>query len=92
MSRFTLYNSQWCIVVVDLPPPHAPRQLLPLIKIIVPGMFSPEVGVRPHTLAPPSAHTHTHTQSGFLVLVAVMLVLRTVADVWMIQNGTSIEA
>ncbi len=25
-------------------------------------------------------------------MVAVMLVLRTVADVWMIQNGTAIEA
>lgn len=30
-------------------------------------------------------------QVGYLLLVALMLVLRTYADVWMIQNGTSIE-
>ena len=30
-------------------------------------------------------------QTFFLLLVAVLLVLRTYADVWMIQNGTAIE-
>ena len=30
-------------------------------------------------------------QSWYLVLVAVSLVARTYADVWMIQNGTAIE-
>lgn len=30
-------------------------------------------------------------QVAYLLLVAVMLVLRTYADVWMIQNGTSVE-
>ena len=30
-------------------------------------------------------------QAGLLLLVAVMLVMRTYADVWMIQNGTAIE-
>lgn len=30
-------------------------------------------------------------ETGFLLMVAVMLVLRTYADVWMIQNGTSVE-
>ncbi|KAL5486881.1 hypothetical protein EMCRGX_G019418 [Ephydatia muelleri] len=48
------------------------RRLWPLLKIIVPGAFSPE--------------------AGYLVLIAVMLVLRTYADVWMIQNGTNVEA
>ena len=28
----------------------------------------------------------------YMVLVAVMLVLRTYCDVWMIQNGTAVEA
>eukprot|EP00731_Ephydatia_muelleri_P018530 Em0011g570a len=48
------------------------RRLWPLLKIIVPGVFSPE--------------------AGYLVMIAVMLVLRTYADVWMIQNGTNVEA
>lgn len=30
-------------------------------------------------------------QTGFLTLIAVMLVARTYCDVWMIQNGTMIE-
>ena len=30
-------------------------------------------------------------QVGYLLLIAVMLVSRTYADVWMIQNGTAIE-
>jgi hypothetical protein len=30
-------------------------------------------------------------ESAFLVMVAIMLILRTYADVWMIQNGTVIE-
>lgn len=30
-------------------------------------------------------------QTGFLILIAVMLVARTYCDVWMIQNGTMIE-
>jgi ATP-binding cassette subfamily D (ALD) protein 3 len=46
-------------------------QLLKLIKIIIPGLFTPEVG--------------------YLLMIAVMLVFRTYADVWMIQNGTAIE-
>uniref|UniRef100_H3CI83 ATP-binding cassette sub-family D member 3 n=1 Tax=Tetraodon nigroviridis TaxID=99883 RepID=H3CI83_TETNG len=31
-------------------------------------------------------------ETGFLVLIAVMLVARTYCDVWMIQNGTMIES
>uniref|UniRef100_A0A8C9WMA8 ATP-binding cassette sub-family D member 3 n=1 Tax=Scleropages formosus TaxID=113540 RepID=A0A8C9WMA8_SCLFO len=31
-------------------------------------------------------------ESGYLVLIAVMLVARTYCDVWMIQNGTMIES
>lgn len=46
-------------------------QLLKLIKIIIPGAFTAEVG--------------------YLLLVAVMLISRTYADVWLIQNGTAIE-
>uniref|UniRef100_A0A1X7T4R6 ABC transmembrane type-1 domain-containing protein n=1 Tax=Amphimedon queenslandica TaxID=400682 RepID=A0A1X7T4R6_AMPQE len=30
-------------------------------------------------------------ETGYLIMVAIMLVLRTYADVWMIQNGTSVE-
>jgi hypothetical protein len=30
-------------------------------------------------------------QTGYMVLIAVMLVTRTYCDVWMIQNGTMIE-
>ena len=30
-------------------------------------------------------------QTGYLLLIAVMLVSRTYCDVWMIQNGTLIE-
>ena len=30
-------------------------------------------------------------ETGYLIMVAFMLVLRTYADVWMIQNGTSVE-
>lgn len=30
-------------------------------------------------------------QTGFLILIAAMLVARTYCDVWMIQNGTMIE-
>ena len=42
------------------------------------------------------AHSMLHLTSvplqvGYLLLVAVMLVLRTYADVWMIQNGTAVE-
>jgi ATP-binding cassette subfamily D (ALD) protein 3 len=31
-------------------------------------------------------------ETGYVLLVAVMLVLRTFCDVWMIQNGTAVEA
>lgn len=31
-------------------------------------------------------------ETGYLVLIAVMLVSRTYCDVWMIQNGTLIES
>lgn len=47
------------------------RQLLKILKIIIPGWLSPE--------------------SGYLLLVAVSLIARTYCDVWMINNGTSIE-
>jgi len=30
-------------------------------------------------------------QTGYLLLIAVMLVVRTYCDIWMIQNGTVIE-
>ena len=45
--------------------------MIRLLRIVVPGLFSPE--------------------SGLLVFVATVLVLRTYADVWMIANGTSVE-
>lgn len=47
------------------------KQVVHLLKIIVPGWTSPE--------------------AGFLFLVAVSLVARSVCDLWMINNGTKIE-
>lgn len=47
------------------------RRLCALLRILVPGLFTPEMGL--------------------LVLIAGMLVMRTYADVWMIDNGTAIE-
>lgn len=35
--------------------------------------------------------TLSSLQTGFLLLIAAMLVARTYCDVWMIQNGTMIE-
>ena len=35
--------------------------------------------------------TYIVPQVGYLLMIAVMLVSRTYADVWMIQNGTAIE-
>jgi ATP-binding cassette subfamily D (ALD) protein 3 len=48
------------------------KQVVHLLKIIVPGWTSPE--------------------AGFLFLVAVSLVARSVCDLWMINNGTKIES
>jgi hypothetical protein len=42
-----------------------------LLKILIPGPFTPE--------------------SGFMVLVAAMMLSRTWCDVWMLKNGTAIE-
>ena len=47
------------------------RKIKAILKIIVPGFFSPE--------------------AGFLLLVASSLIARSVCDVWLIQNSTSIE-
>jgi len=47
------------------------RRLWALLKIIVPGPFTPE--------------------SGYLTLVAAMMLARTWCDVWMLKNGTAIE-
>ena len=48
------------------------RRVWKILKIIIPGWWSKEVGC--------------------LLLVAVMLVMRTRFDVWMIDNGTAIES
>ena len=68
------------------------RRLCKLLRILVPGFFTPEVGhcagCSPHL---PETQDVFVLQMGYLLLVALMLVLRTYADVWMIQNGTSIE-
>ena len=37
-------------------------------------------------------HILIFSQTGYLVLVAISLMARTYCDVWMIQNGTAIEA
>ena len=37
-------------------------------------------------------HIFILLQTGYLVLVAISLMARTYCDVWMIQNGTAIEA
>ena len=37
-------------------------------------------------------HIFILSQTGYLVLVAISLMARTYCDVWMIQNGTAIEA
>ncbi|XP_048844546.1 ATP-binding cassette sub-family D member 3-like [Brienomyrus brachyistius] len=47
-------------------------QLLHIVKILIPKMFSKE--------------------SGYLLLVAAMLLARTYCDLWMIHNGTMIES
>ncbi len=47
------------------------RRIAAILKIIIPGVFSPE--------------------AGFMFLVAAALIARSVCDIWLIQNGTSIE-
>ncbi len=47
------------------------RRIMSILKIIIPGIFSPEMG--------------------YVLLVAGALVTRSVCDIWMIQNATSIE-
>ena len=47
------------------------RRIVAILKIIVPGLFTPE--------------------AGFMLLVAAALVSRSICDIWMIKNGTSIE-
>ena len=80
-----------------------------MLRILVPGVFTPEVG-SVYFLHCADAHGQiagglavysqcftvlvcwcATVQVGYLLLVALMLVLRTYADVWVIQNGTSIE-
>ncbi|XP_067934177.1 ATP-binding cassette sub-family D member 3-like [Watersipora subatra] len=48
------------------------KRMMSILKILVPGWFTPE--------------------TGYLVVVALSLMARTYCDVWMIQNGTAIEA
>jgi len=48
------------------------RRIVAILKIIVPGVFTPE--------------------AGFMLLVAAALVSRSICDIWMIKNGTSIES
>lgn len=70
-------------------------QLLRLIKIIIPGAFTPEVYTRSGLVYNPLISdlclSPVSLKVGYLVLVAVLLVTRTYADVWLIQNGTAIE-
>ncbi|XP_031550502.1 ATP-binding cassette sub-family D member 3-like [Actinia tenebrosa] len=47
------------------------RRLMRILKILIPGLLSPE--------------------TGYLLLVACSLIVRTYCDVWMIHNGTVIE-
>ncbi|XP_070562869.1 ATP-binding cassette sub-family D member 3-like [Ptychodera flava] len=48
------------------------RRKIRILKVLVPGWFTPE--------------------SGYIVLIAAMLIARTYCDVWMISNGTAIES
>lgn len=47
------------------------KRLWALLKVVVPGVFTPE--------------------AGFMMLVSLSLVSRTMADLWIIQTSTSIE-
>jgi hypothetical protein len=64
------------------------RNLLILIKILIPKVFCGEVKF--------ILNFHLFNinifQSLFLVLVAASLIARTYADVWMITNSTSVES
>ncbi|XP_067677885.1 ATP-binding cassette sub-family D member 3-like [Haliotis asinina] len=48
------------------------RRLMHILKILIPGWFTPE--------------------AWYMLMVALSLIARTYADVWMIQNGTAIES
>lgn len=60
-----------------------------LLKILVPKVFCGEVN---KSYSPNFRIPMPHFQSLFLVLVAVSLIARTYADVWMITNSTSVES
>ena len=47
------------------------RRIAAILRIIIPGVFSPE--------------------AGFMFLVAAALIARSICDIWLIKNGTSIE-
>lgn len=66
-------------------------QLLRLIKIIIPGAFTPEVQTKASPQQSSVQSVADSLKVGYLLLVAVLLVTRTYADVWLIQNGTAIE-
>ncbi|OXB66196.1 hypothetical protein ASZ78_012995 [Callipepla squamata] len=54
-----------------------------ILKIMVPRALCKEVSI---------ACSNKEKWTGYLLLIAVMLVVRTYCDIWMIQNGTVIES
>ncbi|KAM8930906.1 ATP-binding cassette sub-family D member 3 isoform 2-T2 [Pelodytes ibericus] len=57
-------------------------------KAVVDGVFFTRIGRILRILVPKTISK----ESGYLLLIAVMLIARTYCDVWMIQNGTFIES
>ncbi|XP_063284418.1 ATP-binding cassette sub-family D member 3 isoform X2 [Pelobates fuscus] len=57
-------------------------------KAVVDRVFFARIGRILRILVPKTISK----ESGYLLLIAVMLIARTYCDVWMIQNGTSIES
>ncbi|XP_053549108.1 ATP-binding cassette sub-family D member 3 [Bombina bombina] len=57
-------------------------------KAVVDKVFFGRIGSILRILVPKTISK----ESGYLALIAVMLIARTYCDVWMIQNGTSIES
>ena len=62
------------------------RRLRKLLAILVPGVATPEVRATRMLL-----QTLIALQVGYFILVSAMMICRTYCDLWMINNGTSIE-
>uniref|UniRef100_A0A673ZCJ6 ATP-binding cassette, sub-family D (ALD), member 3a n=1 Tax=Salmo trutta TaxID=8032 RepID=A0A673ZCJ6_SALTR len=61
------------------------RSILPVMLLVIKDRFA-------HQVCSTSLFPPLSSQTGYLVLIAAMLVARTYCDVWMIQNGTMIES